>query len=80
MRDLAGRDVPRGAVGEIHTRSDTVRSGYLDQSELTAESFRGAWFHAGDMDRLDEDGYLHLAGHRDERSSKAELRRALAEG
>lgn len=64
--DADGNEVPRGEIGEIHTRSDTVMSGYLNQPELTAASFHDGWFHAGDMAYVDESGYLHLAGRRDD--------------
>jgi len=64
--DEDGNEVPRGSVGEIHTRSDTVMSGYLNQPELTAASFNDGWFHAGDMAYVDESGYLHLEGRRDD--------------
>jgi acyl-CoA synthetase (AMP-forming)/AMP-acid ligase II len=57
-----GRDVPRGEVGEVVTRSDAVMSGYLEMPEETAQAIRGGWFHAGDLARMDEDGYLFLAG------------------
>ena len=55
------QDVPRGEVGEIVTRSETVMSGYYDQPELTARSIVDGWFRAGDMARMDEEGYLYLA-------------------
>ena len=64
--DSDGNEVPRGSVGEIHTRSDTVMSGYLNQPELTAASFHDGWFHAGDMAYVDESGYLHLEGRSDD--------------
>ena len=54
-------DVPRGAIGEIVTRSETVMSGYYDQPELTARSVVDGWFRAGDMASMDEEGYLYLA-------------------
>jgi acyl-CoA synthetase (AMP-forming)/AMP-acid ligase II len=60
--DVEGNEVPRGEVGEINSRSDSVMSGYLDQPALTARSFHGAWFHAGDLAYIDEWGYMHLAG------------------
>jgi len=64
--DAEGNEVPRGEVGEITTRSDAVMSGYLNQPELTAASFSNGWFHAGDMAYVDESGYLHLEGRRDD--------------
>jgi acyl-CoA synthetase (AMP-forming)/AMP-acid ligase II len=54
-------DVPRGEIGEIVTRSETVMSGYYDQPELTARSVVDGWFRAGDMARMDDEGYLYLA-------------------
>lgn len=55
------KDVPRGEIGEIVTRSETIMSGYLDQQELTARSIVDGWFRAGDMAWMDEEGYLFLA-------------------
>ena len=55
------KDVPRGEIGEIVTRSETIMSGYLDQQELTARSIVDGWFRAGDMAWMDDEGYLFLA-------------------
>jgi fatty-acyl-CoA synthase len=57
-----GRDVPRGEVGEIVTRSDAVMSGYLEMPAETAQAIRDGWFHAGDLARMDDEGFLFLAG------------------
>ncbi|MFM8866982.1 MAG: class I adenylate-forming enzyme family protein [Ilumatobacteraceae bacterium] len=54
-------DVPRGEIGEIVTRSETIMSGYLDQPDLTARSIVDGWFRAGDMAWMDDEGYLFLA-------------------
>jgi len=54
-------DVPRGEIGEIVTRSETIMSGYLGQPELTAHSIVDGWFRAGDMAWMDAEGYLYLA-------------------
>jgi acyl-CoA synthetase (AMP-forming)/AMP-acid ligase II len=57
-------DVPRGAVGEIHTRSETVMSGYLDDPERTAQAVVDGWFRAGDLAWMDDEGFLFLAGRK----------------
>ncbi|WP_116996758.1 class I adenylate-forming enzyme family protein [Desertimonas flava] len=57
-------DVPRGEVGEIVTRSETVMSGYLDMPEESAAAMVDGWFRAGDLAWMDETGYLFLAGRR----------------
>ncbi len=64
--DADGAEVADGEVGEIHTRSESVMSGYLGQPELTAKSISGGWFRAGDLAWRDKDGYLFLAGRADD--------------
>lgn len=60
--DEQGDDVPRGEVGEIITRSDAVMNGYLEMPEETAGALRDGWFWGGDLARMDDEGYLYLAG------------------
>ena len=60
--DEAGSDVPRGQVGEIITRSDPVMAGYLEMPEETSRAIRDGWFWGGDLARMDDEGYLYLAG------------------
>ena len=60
--DDAGHDVPRGQVGEIISRSDPVMTGYLEMPEETARAIRDGWFWGGDLARMDDEGYLYLAG------------------
>lgn len=59
-------DVPRGEVGEIVTRSDMVMSGYLDQPDRTRDAVVDGWFRGGDLAWQDEEGYLYLAGRRND--------------
>ncbi|MEY1673707.1 fatty acyl-CoA synthetase [Gordonia sp. ABKF26] len=56
--DSDGAVVPTGSVGEIVHRSPQVTVGYLNLPEKTTESFRGGWFHSGDLGYFDDDGYL----------------------
>jgi acyl-CoA synthetase (AMP-forming)/AMP-acid ligase II len=58
--DDQGRDVPVGEPGEIYMRGPGLFSGYYNDPERTAKSFRGDWFSLGDIGRLDADGYLYL--------------------
>jgi acyl-CoA synthetase (AMP-forming)/AMP-acid ligase II len=64
--DPDGNEVPRGEVGEIYSRSESVMSGYLGQPELSAAAIRDGWFHAGDLAWQDDNGYLFLAGRADD--------------
>ncbi|MGH8922407.1 MAG: AMP-binding protein, partial [Actinomycetes bacterium] len=62
--DAEGRDLPAGEVGEIYLRSPTTgRYGYLGASQplpMTADGFATA----GDLGRLDADGFLYIADRR----------------
>ena len=60
------RDVPRGDVGEIATRSDATMVGYLGQPELTAEVMVDGWIRCGDLAWQDDEGYLYLSGRRND--------------
>jgi fatty-acyl-CoA synthase len=56
--DDEDQPVPPGEVGEIVHRSPHAALGYYNDEEMTAEAFRGGWFHSGDLGVLSEDGYL----------------------
>ena len=60
LMDDDGKFVALGDVGEIVHRSGHVMSGYLNDSEKTAEAFQFGWFHSGDLGRFDNDGYLYV--------------------
>lgn len=64
--DEDDRDVAPDEVGEIVTRNDRTMSGYLDRPHETREALRGGWFRAGDLAYADADGYLYLAGRRND--------------
>ena len=55
-------DVPADAetMGEVVMRGNNVMRGYYEDSEATAEAFRGGWFHSGDVGVLHPDGYIEL--------------------
>jgi acyl-CoA synthetase (AMP-forming)/AMP-acid ligase II len=60
--DEGMRDAPRGDVGEIVYRGPCVLTEYWNNPEATASAFAGGWFHSGDLGRVDEDGFVHVAG------------------
>ena len=47
-------------MGEVMFRGNIVMKGYLKNPKATAESFRGGWFHSGDLGVLHADGYIQL--------------------
>ena len=60
LLDPYGKDVPVGEVGELYSRGPTQMSGYNNDPEKTKKAFIGEWLSAGDMARMDEEGYLFL--------------------
>jgi fatty-acyl-CoA synthase len=54
------RPVPIGTVGEIVHRSPHTMLGYWNDQDKTAASFRGGWFHSGDLGVFDAEGYLTI--------------------
>jgi fatty-acyl-CoA synthase len=55
-------DVPRDGetLGEVVMVGNNVAKGYYEQPDATAESFRGGWFHSGDIGVWHPDGYIEL--------------------
>ena len=47
-------------MGEICFRGNITMKGYLKNKEATDESFKGGWFHSGDLGVVDRDGYLKI--------------------
>ena len=55
-------DVPRDGetLGEVIMVGNNVAKGYFENPQATAESFRGGWFHSGDIGVWHPDGYIEL--------------------
>ena len=52
--------------GEILVRSPGVMKGYLNREEDTKKVLKDGWYWTGDIGSLDQDGYLYIAGRKDE--------------
>ena len=50
--------------GEIRYKGKNVMQGYLDDPALTDAVLRGGWYYTGDIGRVDEAGFLHVLGRR----------------
>jgi acyl-CoA synthetase (AMP-forming)/AMP-acid ligase II len=62
--DGEGNKLPRGEVGEVLILADSMASGYWQNPEATAKTFRPEGLWSGDLGRLDEEGYLHIVGRK----------------
>jgi long-chain acyl-CoA synthetase len=54
--------VDTGGIGEIWARGPQITAGYHNDPELTARQFVDGWLRTGDLGRVDEQGFLFLAG------------------
>jgi acyl-CoA synthetase (AMP-forming)/AMP-acid ligase II len=64
--DEDGGEMPRGEIGEIMYRSDTVMKGYYKDEQKTEEVMRGGWFKSGDMGYLDDGGEIRVVDRKKE--------------
>jgi long-chain acyl-CoA synthetase len=51
-------------IGEVAAKSATSMSHYLDDPEMTAETFSDGWLLTGDLGRIDATGHLQLYGRK----------------
>lgn len=58
--DEHDHELLRGEVGEIIVRGPNMMKGYLNMSEVTAQTLRHGWMHTGDMGYMDYDGYVFI--------------------
>jgi acyl-CoA synthetase (AMP-forming)/AMP-acid ligase II len=57
--------VPQGEVGELFSYGPMLFDEYWKLPEKTESSFHGKFFSAGDMARMDEDGYYEIVDRKD---------------
>lgn len=50
--------------GEIRCKGSHVMLGYYNNQALTDRVLRDGWYYTGDYGKIDEDGFLHLIGRR----------------
>ena len=55
-----GAPVRPGEVGELYNNSPCLFLGYWNQPEATAATMRDGFFSAGDLARMDDEGYFYL--------------------
>lgn len=64
--DTEGAEVAPGEIGEIAVRTPRLMKGYVSQDHATAPTIVNGWLHTRDMGWMDADGYLYLAGRKDD--------------
>ena len=67
VKERDGTTLPRESVGEIAVRGPGVMRGYYRQPlETAAATDPDGYLRTGDLGMVDEDGYLHLVGRRED--------------
>lgn len=64
--DADGRELPRGELGEVVAQGDNIMRGYWNDPEETARVLRPEGLRTGDIGRMDEDGFVFIAGRTSE--------------
>jgi acyl-CoA synthetase (AMP-forming)/AMP-acid ligase II len=64
--DPTGAELARGEIGEIAVRTPRIMKGYFAQDDATAQAIVNGWLRTRDMGWMDADGYLYLAGRKDD--------------
>jgi fatty-acyl-CoA synthase len=64
--DENGNECEPGTEGEITVKGPNVMKGYWKKEEETARVLKNGWFHTGDIGKMDQDGYLFIAGRKKE--------------
>jgi fatty-acyl-CoA synthase len=59
-----GKPLAAGELGEIVARGPQIVTGYFQNPEKTAETFRNGWLHTGDLGWLDDEGFLFISGRK----------------
>lgn len=64
--DDAGGELPRGRVGELWVMTPRTMKGYAGGDGGVSTPARDGWLPTRDMGWIDEDGYIFLAGRKDD--------------
>lgn len=66
VRDEEGQPLGPGEVGRLWVRGDSRALGYWQESDKSAEAFRGEWFVGGDLVSRDAEGWVTYQGRGDD--------------
>jgi acyl-CoA synthetase (AMP-forming)/AMP-acid ligase II len=64
--DDEGKELPPGEVGEIVIRTARIMKGYATEGGAAMAADQEGWLRTRDMGWVDEDGYIYLAGRKDD--------------
>jgi benzoate-CoA ligase family protein len=59
-------ELPRGEIGVLWVKGDSVSQGYFRDRDKSWKTFHGHWCRTGDLFSIDEEGYLTFQGRADD--------------
>jgi benzoate-CoA ligase family protein len=59
-------ELPRGEIGVLWVKGDSVSQGYFRDRDKSWKTFHGHWCRTGDLFSIDADGYLVFQGRADD--------------
>jgi benzoate-CoA ligase family protein len=59
-------ELPRGEIGVLWVKGDSVSQGYFRDRDKSWKTFHGHWCRTGDLFSIDEQGYLTFQGRADD--------------
>jgi len=62
--DDEDNELPTNGIGELLIRGQNVMKGYYKDEEATSHVIKNGWLYTSDLARMDEDGYIFLAGRK----------------
>jgi acyl-CoA synthetase (AMP-forming)/AMP-acid ligase II len=65
-RGPAGEELAPGETGELFVTGPLLMQGYLDEPEITGRTLTGLGLRTGDFGRVDDEGYVWIAGRKDD--------------
>ncbi len=77
--DAAGREMPRGEIGELWICSGSVIRGYWNNPNATAENFTGGFWHSGDLGSVDAQNFVRVFDRRKDMINRGGLKIYSAE-
>jgi len=64
--DENGKDLPKGEVGTLYVKEDSIAAYYWNKHEKSKATFLGEWLNTGDRFYQDDSGYFWFVGREDD--------------
>ncbi len=66
LLDSEGKEVEKGAVGELAVRGPNIMKEYWNRADATKDALRDGWLLTGDLAKTDDEGFLFIVGRKKE--------------